>query len=121
MEFPPTGQNNHQLKLERIAFNRSGAIAVPAFRREELASSEQMLSRIRRVQREGRNLSAAGAVEAGDLKRLFQMQFPRLAKRIDAAVIVDPVSQIGVFLDFTDDHARENSMLRSSLDEIGIT
>src|SRR5271166_1058557 len=121
MEFPRAAQNDDQLKFGWVARETSSAIAVPSLSGEEFAGGQQMLAGIRRMQSHGGNFPAASFVEASHVERLLKMQFAGFPGRVDAAVIVNPVSQIGIFLDFAHHHARENSMLRASFDEKGFS
>ena len=115
---PCAAQNNDQLKFRGVAFNRRCAVAIPSLRGEKFASGQQMLVRVRRMQRQRRNFAAARAIEASNLQRLFQMQLPQFAVGIHAAVIVNAIGQIRILLDFANDHARQNGVLRSRFDEI---
>jgi len=67
------------------------------------------------------NPAAPGGREVHDVQRLFNMQFARVAAGVEAVVIVDAIGEVGVFLDFAEDHAGANGVASTGGNEDGVS
>src|SRR5260370_31979713 len=65
-------------------------------------------------------LSASARVEAHHIQRLCNVKLAWFSIGIDAAVVVQAISEVGIFLDFADDHAGSDRMWCPSRNEVGI-
>src|SRR3974390_2882305 len=120
VKFAGAPKKNQKLKLNQVAFDEGGSVALPTLGGEKGASGEQVLVGIRRMQGKRQNLSAARSFEGSHLERFLDMQVTRLARGIDAAIIIDAIGQIRILLYFANDHPRTNGVLGARRDEVSL-
>src|SRR5262249_50328030 len=116
-DLPAAAEDDEQFEAGSV----SGAIAegsvFGAFRGEVRAGGQQRTRASLRGQWKTRNFFNDTVGKVGDSESFFEMKLTRLAGRIDAAVVVDAVCQVGVFLHFEDDHVGADGVLCARRDE----
>src|SRR5579862_1101378 len=112
-EVAVAGEYDQKLEAFSVAGELTAFGEFKPLHGEVTARAKKLCIVMRWAESERWHLASARKTKVSDFECFFDMQLSRLTMRIDAAVVVNAIGEVGIFLHFADDHVGAYRVRRS--------